>query len=261
MNGQVWHARYMPVKNAFRYKVSYVSIPLSQLKSFNAGLFFGLNRPALISLYLKDYGSRGKQTAKDWISDQLTKSGSSIPDGEVVLVAMPRFAGYIFNPVCFWLCYDKENRLKAVLSEVNNTFGETHVYLCKKDDESEISKNDLLSADKAFHVSPFFTRAGGYQFRFGIDAAQINISIKYYSEEGAELLSTQLCGPLIADSKKARFQAVSYAPAISLISSLQIYWQAIRLKFKGLPWIPKPTAVKPNLSVTRTHSPNQNRGQ
>ena len=37
--------------------------------------------------------------------------------------------GYVFNPVSFWVCHDAPAPSRAVLVEVNNTFGETHHYL------------------------------------------------------------------------------------------------------------------------------------
>ena len=40
-------------------------------------------------------------------------------------MTMPRMLGYVFNPVSFWFCRDRAGALRAVLCEVNNTFGET----------------------------------------------------------------------------------------------------------------------------------------
>ena len=40
-------------------------------------------------------------------------------------MTMPRMLGYVFNPVSFWFCRDRAGALRAVLCEVNNTFGES----------------------------------------------------------------------------------------------------------------------------------------
>lgn len=250
LKGKVWHTRHRPVLNSFNYPVTYIAAPLSRLNDLNNGLFFGFNRPALVSLYEKDYGSRGAGSNHQWVKEQFSKVGKGVPDGEIVLVAMPRFLGYIFNPVCFWLCYDSRDHLKAVVTEVNNTFGETHIYLCGKESGEAILNTDQLTANKVFHVSPFFSMAGGYRFRFDIDSDALAISINYHSDEGHLLLSTRLAGPLQANSRTARAGALVHAPFISVVSILQIYWQAIKLKAKGMPWLPKPKAVVPNLSTT-----------
>lgn len=250
MKGRVWHTRHKPVRNAFKYSVAYLVAPLSKLDQFDRGLIFGLNRPALISLYAKDYGARGEQSNRKWVAEQFTKAGQTCPDGEIVLVAMPRCLGYVFNPVCFWLCFDSLGELRGVVTEVNNTFSETHIYLCAPQPGEVIQKQRELDAKKVFHVSPFFTLEGGYKFRFDIDASQIGISINYYSEEGDLLLSTRLAGPLFEDSPRARRTLIWHAPLLSLVSMTQILWQAVRLKAKGMPWINKPKQLTPNFSTT-----------
>lgn len=250
LKGAVWHTRHLPIKNAFKYPVSYVVTPLRKLEQFDKGLLFGLNRPALISLYMKDYGAKGLKPNRQWVTDQFAKVEQQVPDGEIVLVAMPRCLGYVFNPVCFWLCFDAEENLRAVVTEVNNTFGETHIYLCSKEGGESIQRNDELRANKVFHVSPFFGMAGGYRFRFDINSDRIGISINYHSDDEALLLSTRLAGPLRLDSSAARAGVLLHAPLGSILSMTQICWQALKLRMKGLPWIPKPKQLTPNFSCT-----------
>jgi DUF1365 family protein len=50
-------------------------------------------------------------------------------DGEVWLQTFPRVLGYVFNPVSFWFFENHSGDLRAILAEVNNTFGERHCYL------------------------------------------------------------------------------------------------------------------------------------
>jgi DUF1365 family protein len=78
-----------------------------------------------------------------------------VTDGTLMLLAQPRTLGHVFNPVSFWLAHDKQRRLRAVISEVSNTFGDRHSYLCAHDDHRPITREDTLSAQKIFHVSPF----------------------------------------------------------------------------------------------------------
>jgi|SaaInlV_100m_DNA_5_1039725.scaffolds.fasta_scaffold05120_2 uncharacterized protein len=250
MQGRVFHSRHQPVKNSFKYPVSYFAVPLSKLEQFDRGWFFGFNRKALISLYSKDYGARGKQSNRQWVESFLDKGNIQLDGGEIVLLAMPRCLGYVFNPVCFWLCFDQQEQLKAVITEVNNTFGETHIYLCSKATSETINKQDELEAKKVFHVSPFFSMAGDYRFRFDIDEEKISIAINYYSDQGQCLLSTGLLGSLRTDSNAARMHTLVHAPLVSITSMAQICWQALKLRVKGLPWIAKPPQTTPNYSAT-----------
>ncbi|CAG8665632.1 7364_t:CDS:2 [Dentiscutata erythropus] len=83
------------------------------------------------------------------------------------LVTMPRFCGYAFNPVSFYYCYDINDVLKVLVLEVNNTFGEKHLYILDRDNEAD--KSIRLGFDmsftikRAFHVSPFNDRKGIYK--------------------------------------------------------------------------------------------------
>ena len=61
--------------------------------------------------------------------------------------------GYVFNPVSFWFCQRRDGSLRAIVCEVNNTFGERHCYLL--DHGRTLHWGELLSAKKIFHVSPF----------------------------------------------------------------------------------------------------------
>ncbi|CAG8454932.1 3922_t:CDS:2 [Dentiscutata heterogama] len=85
----------------------------------------------------------------------------------VELVTMPRFCGYAFNPVSIYYCYDINDELKVLVLEVNNTFGEKHLYILDRDNEAD--KSIRLGFDmsftikRAFHVSPFNDRKGIYK--------------------------------------------------------------------------------------------------
>ena len=166
LTSKVFHSRSKPAKNSFNYNVYYIVTPLSQLQSLSLKGIFGVDCWSLFGFYRKDYGARDGSSLRSWVSKQLDHFDLSEADGEVYLVTMPRVLGYAFNPVSFWFCHDNAGQLRAVLSEVNNTFGEHHVYLCAHGDHRPILENERIVAKKEFHVSPFLERVGRYEFRF-----------------------------------------------------------------------------------------------
>jgi DUF1365 family protein len=106
----------------------------------------------------------------------LTKQG--VKDSEwsyAYLVTAPRFFGYSFNPASFWYIYNTDHQLTRMITEVNNTFGERHLYLL--DGSSPTSPAQTPDGEelvpippkttfadywtKEFHVSPFNSRKGG----------------------------------------------------------------------------------------------------
>lgn len=97
------------------------------------------------------------------------------PSGRIDLVTMPRVAGLMFNPVSFWMCHDPEGGLRAVLAEVNSTFGERHCYLCRRSDGGIITARDQITARKLLYVSPFLPVEGEYRFRFQENADRLGI--------------------------------------------------------------------------------------
>ena len=164
--GRVMHHRLRPAEHRFVYPVFFMRVPLSDPHSL-AGPLFGVNRPKLFSFMFRDHGARDGSAPIDWIRALLEREGLDAADGEVWLQAFPRVLGYVFNPVSFWFCHDRAGALRAILCEVNNTFGETHHYLLAEPGGGPIPANAELAARKVFHVSPFCAIEGGYRFRFG----------------------------------------------------------------------------------------------
>lgn len=160
-------------------------------------------------------------------------------DGEVVLHTMPRIFGYVFNPVSFWFCHDAAGSLRAVLAEVNNTFGERHNYLIHHDDLRPISRDDTLQARKVFHVSPFFPVQGSYRFRFGASNGHHSVDIDYYIGEQRQLRTRVSGQARMLDGAGLRRWLLRH-PLMTFGVVLRIHWQALRLALRRVPFFRKP---------------------
>jgi len=170
---------------------------------------------------------------------------------EVILITLPRVLGYVFNPVSFYFCYDKNENLKAVICEVNNTFKETHIYLCKPEKGDSIEDNDWLESKKMFHVSPFFKREGYYQFRFSSKKENLGIWINYFDNDNTKLLSTSVVGQFVEASKSNLRKAFWNYPLITFKTIFLIHWQAVKIISKKIRYIPKPKQLKDNITQTK----------
>ena len=239
-NAKVMHKRLLPRINQFTYGVYYLAFPLSQLAALQDGWRFGVNRAGVLSFHERDHGVRDGSDLEAWARQILQEHAVPEADGEIVLISLPRVLGYVFNPVSFWLCFDKQNQLRAVINEVNNTFGESHCYLCVHADRRVISSEDWLVADKLFHVSPFLERVGRYQFRFAIKPDTIGIWIDYLNGEGNKQLLTALTGSLVPYSRQSRRAAFWRHPLVTIKTIWLIHWQAIKLLSKRIGYVPKP---------------------
>ena len=244
--GQVMHRRLRPVENRFAYRVFFLRLPLTRLEQCSNALF-SIERPNLLSLRYRDHGARDGSHPLAWIRGLLAAQGLECADGEVWLQTFPRVLGYVFNPVSFWFCEDRAGRTRAILAEVNNTFGERHSYLLSHADRRPIADGDELAARKALHVSPFCALAGGYRFRFR-NGDRLRMARIDYADEGGPLLLTSIAGSARALRASALARAFFTHPLMTFGVIARIHWQAARLWLKRVPYFPKPAPPAEELS-------------
>ncbi|WP_425040258.1 DUF1365 domain-containing protein [Primorskyibacter sp. S187A] len=235
--GHTWHGRRGAIGNAFRYSVDFVMLD-AEAKDLRTPALFRRNGRGLTSLLDRDHGGTpGAGRGAPWAREVLEAHQIHL-DGPLMLLAQPRVLGHVFNPVSFWLAYDAEMNLRAVISEVTNTFGDRHSYLCYHPDLRPIEPQDKLRAEKIFHVSPFQPIEGGYVFRFDIKAERIGIWIDYSSGKGG-LIAT-LCGERREMSNRSILGAVFRRPFGSRRVLGLIHWQAFKLWWKGARYRDRP---------------------
>jgi uncharacterized protein len=241
--GKVRHTRLRPARNAFAYSTYFLMLPMRSLAIHGDGQL-ARNRRAAISFFDKDHGD-GRANALDWLDELLKNEGIEDASGEAWLHCYPRVLGYTFKPVSFWYCHREDGSLRAIVVEVNNTFGERHVYLL---DQARYGQE--MQASKVFHVSPFCNVEGSYRFRFMTtpDRMRTVARIDYDDAQGA-LINTSVSGELEAlNPQSVRRAIVSYG-AMTLGVIARIHWQALKLFVKRVPFFSKPTP--PAVLVTR----------
>ena len=260
--GEVRHARTRPVANAFVYPTYFLMLPLRTLSRARPPSASGwaINRPGPISFFESDHGD-GRAPAQGgaigWLDELLHSAGIVDATGEAWLHTYPRVLGYTFKPVSFWYCHrapeDQGGALRAVVVEVNNTFGERHCYLL---DAPRYGVEQRAS--KVFHVSPFCEVQGHYRFRlmrtFDRAAQRTVARIDYFDADASDpdaavLLETSVSGALEPITPGALRRALWRYPAMTLGVMARIHWQALQLWLKKVPFFRKPPA--PHAFTTR----------
>ncbi|MFK7940489.1 MAG: DUF1365 domain-containing protein [Roseovarius sp.] len=234
--GHTWHGRKGAVENAFRYSIDYVMVDAEADVSGPAG--FGRNRAGLASLWDSDHGGTPKHgRGATWVREVLAEHGLPAPD-RIELLAQPRVMGHVFNPVAFWICRDAEGAVRVVISEVTNTYGDRHSYLCHRDDLGPIGPTDRLQASKIFYVSPFQRIEGGYEFRFDLREDRIGIWIDFTGGNGGVIAT--LVGPRQPMTSLGLIRACLRRPFGSRRVLGLIHWQALKLWWKGAQFRTRP---------------------
>ncbi len=226
----VFHKRHFPVEYGFAHKVIFLAFNSKFIPKTH---FFSLGKFNLFSLWLKNYKFQENVPTEDI--------------HEVVLLTIPKVLGKGFNPVSFWCCFNQRDELLCVLVEVNNTFGETHGYLCCNESGNIIEKDQILDKPKIFHVSPFCQVRGHYDFRFEFTQKTIHIDINYYQDDKL-LISTAIRGKKQPLNDKNLMKYFCLYPFMAFKVIFLIHYHALRLWLKKVPYFSKP--IKPDIDIS-----------
>lgn len=231
---RVAHERLLPFRHGFAYRVFSLLVDIDRLPAIAArSRLLRHNRFGLVSLQDRDHGPRDGTPLRPWVEAALRRHGLADAGHRILLFCFPRLFGYAFNPLSVYFCHDATGRLRAVLYEVKNTFGDQHGYLVEVPADAAAGAAFEQQAGKRLHVSPFLPLQGDYGFRILPPGEKIGIVIRQHGPGGALQMVASQSGRQQPFSDRNLLGAVIRHPLMTVKVIAGIHWEALQLWRKG----------------------------
>ena len=253
LKGHTVHQRSQPFTHRFQYDLALIDLDIDRLDDAQAqSAAFNVDRSGLFSFNRRDHGGREDAPLRPWAEAQFANAGIDVAGGRIRLVTFPRHAFYKFAPISLWLGHGPEGDLRGILYEVNNTFGETHVYVAP----TPGPERHKHATDKVFHVSPFFDISGAYQFTLKRTADHLSLIVAT-TNDGTQSHVATISAKAVPATTPAFIGLALTKPFSSLGVTAAIHWQALKLWLKGAKYHSKPkqSSVRTTIATPRSAAP------
>ena len=241
--GFVRHRRFTPKQHEFDYPLFMMLMKADEIPQL-LEKFWQLGSKALSWARFKrsDYLDNANQTLSESVREKLaalTGKPRSQLDGDVFILCHLRYLGLYFSPLNLYFLRQGDG-YRYMLAEVSNTpWNERHYYCIDLDDPKPHAK--------AFHVSPFNPLQQQYRWRITPpDARELQCLVHIESWQDLETDSGETAETKIFDatlslqrvplnqSELTRVLIRTPVQTASIVAG--IYWQALKLYCKGVPF-------------------------
>jgi DUF1365 family protein len=263
----VMHARLTPRPHRFVYRIFMLALDLDELDQVGrVAPWLSVNRGNLYAFREKDYRPVGERafnaaettrpvaggTLKARVIAYLGQHGIDLAGGRVQLVTLPRIAGYGFNPVSFYFCFDAAGTPRAAIAEVTNTFREVKPFLLGPETFAATEGGFHRRQPKHFYVSPFTDVDVAFDFILRLPGDRLAIQIDDYQGGTRSLTSTVTGERHELTAARLGWYTVVF-PLLTLRVIALIHWHALRLWLKRVPWFAKSARRDDQRDLYRPH--------
>jgi DUF1365 family protein len=237
---EVMHHRLFPKEHQFTYNVFMFYFDLDELAVLNRKLrLFSRNRFNWFNFRDKDHvrfplGDKTKtKSVRQNIQDYLKSFNIHLEGGRIMLLTNVATLGYSFNPISFYVCFDRSKNPVCSVAEVCNTHGEMKLYLLDQTCFHEQTFQRVVP--KLFYVSPFAELDSSFDFIFKVPDESLLMRVDDY-ENGKRFLLSSLRGTKKDLTDANLFWYGLRFPLVTMKVMALIFLQAFILYLKRIPF-------------------------
>jgi DUF1365 family protein len=247
--GTVFHRRLEPIGHALRYPLRMPLLDLGELPgSLDAHPLWSARRASPVRFRPADFlrkpgrrPARGPEDLAERAWELAEPELAPARRGPVQVLASPRVLGMGFNPVSFIYLFEPDGeRVRLAIAEVTNTpWGERTTYVVRRDGDGGPLR---ATVPKRMHVSPFNGMEQTYELSVSEPGERLEVSIANV-EGGRTVFEAGLAMRRLPLTRTELGRTFARQPLGPIGTLARIYGQALRLKLKGAPHHPHPTAA------------------
>jgi DUF1365 family protein len=239
--GKVRHRRYSPKRHEFNYKIFMFCFDISKIQQvFEASRWFSMERLNWFTFKRAKHVGPPTQPLDLAVREHIKEKTGKSPQGKIFLVTHLSTLGYCFNPISLYMVFKPDSdEIEMLLTEVTNTpWGEQHIYIL--DTPQAVKKNTYQYAfKKILHVSPFMQMEHEYRLNFKVDNSQLILHMDSHKDNELHFDATLSLSALALNSNNIKIMMRRF-PFMTYKVTASIYWEALKLLFKRVPFYAYP---------------------
>lgn len=231
--GLLRHRRFSPKHHEFIYKVFMMYVDLSEIDRICAlSPWWSSSRWALARFKRQDFLGDDSIPLDQAVRARIKESVGVEHTGPIRLLANWRYWGLAMNPIATYYCFDETEQLQYIVAEVTNTPWKERVsYVLNCDPDK---KRQRIIFSKAMHVSPFNPMAMDYHWCSNNPGKRLSLAIDTH-QQGQCIVDASLTLERQDITSRGLNKVIWQYPWMTLKVAAAIYWQAIKLWYKGVP--------------------------
>lgn len=241
--GHVRHRRFLPKQHQFSYSLFMFCFDIANINhTFRLIKQISVEKFNWFSFKRKNYLNESTILLDEYARQLVMNQYGVYPKGKIYLLTQLSCLGHCFNPISVYFILDETNQqLDYLMLEVTNTpWGERHYYILK---HSTKPKDNIYTYQfqKKLHVSPFMSMNYTYQLNLKLTNKQIILHMENHTDGKKDFDATLT----LSAQPNTPFKKIAWRyPFITFKITAAIYWQALRLWMKGIPFHSHPKTKK-----------------